>query len=145
MSIVRFKHDPSKSFNNLLDDLFTNFPSIYRDDFTNGVNHLTPVNVKQTESGFELEVVAPGFGKEDFRISLDKNLLTISAEKKAEEGKAEKHIRREYQFQSFKRSFTLTDKVDTEKIEAKYENGVLFISLFNKEEVKASIREISIQ
>lgn len=145
MSIVKFKHYPSKSFNNLLDDFFTPSSSIYRDEYANGFNHFAPVNVKQTETGFLLEAVVPGFSKEDFKISLDKNLLTISAEKKTEENKAEKHIRREYKFQSFKRSFTLTDRIDTEKIEAKYENGVLFITLWNKEEAKTSVKEISIQ
>jgi HSP20 family protein len=145
MSIVKFKHYPSKSFNNLLDDFFPGFTSIYRDEHANGFNHFTPVNVKETERGYQLEVVAPGFTKEDFKISLDKNLLTISADKKVEENKAEKDIRREYRFQSFKRSFTLTDKIDTEKIEAKYDNGVLFIMLSKKEEVKAAVKEIAIQ
>ena len=147
MSIVKFQHYPaSKSFNNLMDDFFTSFPSLYRDDYATGFNRVAPINIKETEAGYEVEVVAPGFAKEDFKISLDKNLLTIAAEKKAEEeNKNEKHIRKEFKYQSFKRSFTLTEKIDTEKIEAKYENGVLQLNLFNKEVVKAPVKEITIQ
>ena len=147
MSIVKFRQYPtSKSFNNLMDDFFTNFPSLYRDDYATGFNQIAPVNIKEKEAGYEVEVVAPGFSKDDFKVSLDKNILTISAEKKAEEeAKNEKHIRREFKYQSFKRSFTLTEKVDTEKIEAKYENGVLTLNLLNKEEVKAPVKEIAIQ
>lgn len=147
MSIVKFRQHPaSKSFNNLMDDFFTSFPSLYRDDNATGFNQAAPVNIKETENGYAVEVVAPGFSKEDFKISLDKNLLSIAAEKKAtEEDKSEKHIRREFNYQSFKRSFTLTDKIDTEKIEAKYENGVLQLNLSNKEVVKAPVKEITIQ
>lgn len=146
MSIVKFRNHPAtKSFNNLIDDFFTNFPSLYHDDYATGFNHVAPINVKENEAGYEVEVIAPGFTKEDFKVNLDKNLLTISAEKKAEEVNNEKHIRKEFKYQSFKRTFTLTEKIDTEKIEAKYENGVLTLNLFNKEEVKSPVKQIAIQ
>ena len=145
MSIVKLKHYPSTSFNNLMGDFFPNFPSLYRDDYGSGFNAAVPVNIKETEKGYQLEVVAPGFTKEDFKILIEKNLLTISAERKTEETKNEKQVRSEYRFQSFKRSFSLTEKIDSEKIEAKYENGVLFLTLANKEEVKPPVKEIVIQ
>jgi HSP20 family protein len=107
---------------------------------------VVPVNIKQNENGYVLDVIAPGFNKEDFKIHLDKNLLTISAEKQAEEeNKNEKDIRKEYKYQSFKRSFTIDEKIDTEKIEAKYENGILRLNLENKEEVKKPTKQITIQ
>jgi HSP20 family protein len=147
MSIVKFKHYPaSNSFNNLVHDFFPQFPSLFRDELTNGINHSVPVNIIERENGYKLEVVAPGFAKEDFKVNLEKNLLTIAAEKKVEEeNKKEKNIRREHKYQSFKRSFTLNEKIDTEKIEAKYENGVLTLNLWNKEEVKTSTKQITIQ
>ncbi|MFL5789395.1 MAG: Hsp20/alpha crystallin family protein, partial [Flavisolibacter sp.] len=108
--------------------------------------HFIPVNIKEKEKGYSLEVVAPGFTKEDFRISLEKDLLTISAEKKSEtDNNSEKLILKEYSFKSFKRSFTVSDDIDIENIEAKYENGVLLINLPRKEQVKETTKQISIQ
>ena len=93
-----------------------------------------------------LEVIAPGFQKEDFKINLDNNTLTISAEKKEEkENQNEKFIRKEYKQQSFKRSFTIDENIDAENISAKYVNGVLTLNLAKKQEVKPQIKEISIQ
>ena len=91
-------------------------------------------------------MVAPGFEKNDFNVNLEKNILTVSAERKSEaENKDEKQIRKEYSYRSFKRSFTIDEKVDSEKIEAKYVNGVLTLNLPRKEEVKASAKEISVK
>ena len=147
MSLVKFRHYPAtNSFNNLVHDFFPQFPSLFRDELHNSLGHSVPVNITQTENGYKLEVVAPGFAKEDFKINLEKNLLTIEVEKKTEEeNKGEKSIRKEYKYQSFKRSFTLNEKIDTEKIEAKYETGVLTLNLWNKEEVKAPTKQITIQ
>jgi HSP20 family protein len=146
MSIVKFRHYPAKSFNNLMDDFFPQLPSLFLNEPVVNLGQIVPVNIKQDENGYVLDVIAPGFNKEDFKIHLDKNLLTISAEKQAEEeNKNEKDIRKEYKYQSFKRSFTIDEKIDTEKIEAKYENGVLRLNLENKEEVKKPTKQITIQ
>jgi len=92
-----------------------------------------------------LEVIAPGFEKEDFKINLEKNLLTISADKKSEnEVKTEKHLRNEYKHQSFKRSFTIDEKINTETIDAKYVNGILTLNLPKKQEVKPTPKQINI-
>jgi HSP20 family protein len=91
-------------------------------------------------------VVAPGFEKTDFKINLDKDVLTISAEKReGEKNEPGKEIRKEYSFRSFKRSFTLDEKIDGNAIEAKYVNGVLTLNLPKKEEVKTASKDISIQ
>src|SRR5436305_13326481 len=146
MTLVKFKNGSPKSFNNLIDDFLPQFPSILKDDFSSFERHFTPVNIKEKEKGYSLEVVAPGFTKEDFRISLEKDLLTISAEKKSEtDNNSEKLILKEYSFKSFKRSFTVSDDIDIENIEAKYENGVLLINLPRKEQVKETTKQISIQ
>ena len=118
----------------------------FKDDFGAKAQGFIPVNVKETKDAYQLEVVAPGFEKNDFNINLEKNIVTVSAEKKSEtENKDEKQIRKEYSYHSFKRSFTIDEKVDAEKIEAKYVNGVLTLNLPRKEEVKASAKEILVK
>lgn len=144
---VNFKQKPFEgSINNLVDELFTELPIFFKNDFNNTERKgLVPVNVKETANSYQLEVVAPGFDKADFKINLDDSLLTISAEKKNEEKKeTDKQIRREYSYRSFKRSFTVDTKIDATKIEASYINGVLILNLPKKEEVKASVKEIII-
>ncbi len=154
MTNVKFNRKPFEgTFNTFVDDLFTELPAFFKNEFNNGERKgFIPVNVKETEKTYQLEVVAPGFEKTDFTINLDQNLLTISAEKK--EGvkedsfgyaPQEKQIRREYSFRSFKRSFTLDEKIDATNIEASYINGVLTLNLPKKETVKASATKIVIK
>ena len=94
------------------------------------------VNVKESDTAFTLEIAAPGLKKEDFKIGLENNTLTITNEK--DENIEEKgYIRREYNFQSFIRSFTLPEKVvDSDKIEAKYIDGILEVTIPKQEEEK---------
>lgn len=95
-----------------------------------------PVNVKESETAFNLEVVAPGFKKENFNIEVDNDLLTISSEAKAESIEKEegKFTRREFRAASFKRSFKLPENVKAEEINASYTDGILHVSLPKKEE-----------
>lgn len=138
---------------------FSNFPSMmedfFKDDFfrfpsmSNMQQSVTvpSVNIKETEDRFELEVAAPGYSKEEFKLHLDQDLLTISAEQKEDkEVKEDKFRRREFYYSSFKRSFTLPESVAGENIQASYENGILHITLPKKEEAKvkpAKVIEIS--
>ena len=148
MTNVKFNRKPFEgSLNTLVDDLFTELPALFKTEFNNGERKgLVPVNVKETDKSYQLEVVAPGFEKTDFKLTLDQHLLTISAEKKNEEIKeTEKQIRREYSYRSFKRSFTLGEKIDATNIGASYINGVLILNLPKKEVVKASATEIVIK
>ena len=145
MTLVKFNNRPANGFN-LLDNFFNELPTFLKDDFGSKAQGFIPVNVKETKDAYQLEVVAPGFEKNDFNINLEKNILTISVEKKSEtENKDERQIRKEYRYHSFKRSFTIDEKVDAEKIEAKYVNGVLTLNLPRKEEVKASAKEILVK
>ncbi len=99
---------------------------------------LPSVNIKESPDEFEVELAAPGFLKTDFNIELNHDLLTISSEKKVEkETKQDQQFaRREFSYQSFSRSFTLPNTVDNDKIKAKYDNGILRISIPKKEEAK---------
>jgi HSP20 family protein len=148
MTNVKFNRKPFEgTFNNLVDDLFTELPALFKSEFNNVERKgLIPVNVKETVNSFQLEVVAPGFEKSDFKVNLDQNLLTISAEKKNElKEENEKLIRREYSYNSFKRSFTIDEKIEATNIEASYVNGVLILNLPKKEVVKVSATEIVIK
>jgi HSP20 family protein len=141
MAYVQFNRKPFEgTFSNFVDDLFTELPVMLNNGFNNSVRKdSVPVNVKETEGSYELEVVAPGFEKSDFKVNLEQQLLTVSAEKQATEtSNTEKQIRKEYSFRSFKRSFTLDDKIDATKIEASYINGILRLNLPKQTIVKAS-------
>ncbi len=97
------------------------------------------VNVKEDEHGFAVEVAAPGFDKADFKVEVEQDVLTIAAEKEAEneENKALGYVKREFSSQAFRRSFRLPENtVDGDKIEARYEAGVLYLTLPKREEVK---------
>ena len=145
MTLVKFNNKPANGFN-LLENFFNEIPTFFKDDLGTTAKDFVPVNVKQTMDAYQLEVVAPGFEKNDFNVNIDKSILTISAEKKTEvKDENEKQIRKEYSYRSFKRSFTIDEKVDAEKVEAKYVNGVLTLNLPRKEEVKASAKEISVK
>ena len=145
MTQVKFNRRPFEgTFNTLIDDLFADLPVLYKNE-QNGKGTV-PVNIREKEKSYTIEIVAPGFEKTDFKISLEDQLLTISADKKTEvKEENEKQIRREYNYGSFKRSFTLDEKTDGSNIDAKYVNGVLTLNLPKKEEVKPSVKEISIQ
>ena len=122
-------------YNPVLNSFFNEFFS--NEGVQRDTDNFPPVNIKETEDIFELSFVAPGMKKENFEILLDKDTLSVSGnveEKQEEEGTYNKI---EYTFKSFKRSFTLPlEIINTEKIDAKYENGILYVIIPKKEEVK---------
>lgn len=118
-------------FDNFLENELTNFDAVK-----------TPVlvNTVETKDGYKLEIAAPGFGKEQVKINVEGQLLTISAEKEAEKlNEGENYTRKEFAFASFKRTFTLPKTVNAEKISADYSNGILTIVLPKKEEEKSKV------
>ena len=142
MTLVKFA--PSKTFS-LMEDFLNDLPKSFRDDFTGNGNVFIPVNILETKSAYKLEIAAPGMDKNDFNVNVEKNILTVSGEKKNEvKDENEKQVRREFSYRSFKRSFTLDETIDAEKIEGNYLNGVLTLNLPKKEEVKTS-KEIAIK
>jgi len=135
MSLVRF----SNQFPTLFDRFFENdlFDWSNRNYSTTDTT-LPSVNIKESADEFEVELAAPGFVKTDFSIELNHDFLTISSEKKVENETREgqQFARREFSYQSFSRSFTLPNTADSEKIKAKYDNGILRVSIPKKEEAK---------
>ena len=123
--------------------VFDDFFKPWNEWFDNGGNlwgrtmNVPAVNIVEHKNEYEVSLAVPGMKKDDFVIDVDGNMLTISSEK--EESKEEKEktfTRKEYNYSSFSRSFTLPEEINKEKIEAKYEDGVLKIALPRKEEAK---------
>lgn len=130
-------------WNKLFDDEFFNM------NFSPSGTTLPSVNIKETKDDFKVEVAAPGMRKEDFRIELDNNIMTIASEHSEEEGDKDKegnYTRREFSYQSFQRSFTLPSTVKGDDISAQYKDGVLNIVIPKREEAKQKpSRTIEIQ
>ncbi len=131
------------NFNFLIDEIFNGFPAHWGKDQVQH-HYAAAVNIHETTDGYHVELNVPGRNKEDFKVSIDNNLLTIAFEQKEAESKDYKTLRREFSFKSFKRSFTLDEKVNAEAIQAKYENGILKLYLPKKEAVKVAPKEIVI-
>ncbi|MFN2457879.1 MAG: Hsp20/alpha crystallin family protein [Chitinophagaceae bacterium] len=138
MSLIRrddFPGGPS-----LFNDLFTR--DLWNWGLSNNSNTNTTipaVNIRESNDSFEVEMAAPGMTKDDFRIELDNNMLTISSEKenRNEEKDGEKYSKKEFSYQSFQRTFQLSKEVvDADKIQARYENGLLHLLIPKKEEAK---------
>jgi len=131
------------------------FPDWLEDFFSGEVNPLTKsrlasvpmVNVFENDDEFRIELATPGLKKEDIRISLDNDVITISANNESEVTKENENCtKQEYSYMSFNRSFTLPDAADIEKIDAKTEDGILKITIAKKEEKKVKpAREIAIK
>lgn len=94
------------------------------------ISQLPMVNIKEEKDKYQLELAAPGMKKDDFEIEMDNHLLTISYEKERETtAEEDNYTRREYNYSSFSRSFHLPEWVDEKKISARYDNGILIVSL----------------
>jgi HSP20 family protein len=144
---------PVKPFGGLVDGVLQNtLDSFFNDDFWgfNGIvsSSQVPVNLRETDKSYEMEVVAPGLRKEDFNVSISDNMLTVSFEhqqENKEENKHEGYLRQEYSMQSFSRSFTLDDTVDADNISAQYKDGVLHLSLPKKEGAQKITKSVQVK
>ena len=123
-----------KSIDGFMKEIFNEFPSAVSKAVREDVLHYPPVNIIDKAAVYSVELSVPGYIKADFSIKLDNNVLTVSTEKKEQYStESEKFIRTEFALKSFKRSFTLNEKIDTENIAARYEDGILKIELPKKE------------
>lgn len=132
-------------------NLLNHFPTLFDDflnrdifnwgltNFSNTNTTIPAVNIKETPDNYEVEVAAPGMTKKDFRVQLEGNTLTISSEKTTQKEQSEdvRYTSREFSYQSFSRTFTLQkDVMDTERIQARYEDGVLHLLIPKMEHAK---------
>jgi HSP20 family protein len=135
MSLVRFSNQLPSLFDHFFENDLYDWSNRH---FSTTDTTLPSVNIKESTDEFEVELAAPGLDKKDFNIELNHDMLTISCEKKIENETKEgqQFARREFSYQSFSRSFSLPNTVDNDKIRAKYENGILRVSIPKKEEAK---------
>ena len=138
-------NQPARPFGTLLDELFQERSAFRNRELTAATQSIS-VNIVETADGYHLELNAPGRNKEDFKVAVENDLLTSSYEHREESNSEDlKLIRREFKFSSFKRSFSLDEKINAENIQAKYENGLLKLYLPKKVEVKQEPKAITIQ
>lgn len=146
MTLVKFNKD--KRNQSLLPGFNDVFETIFNDTFLSDrmVTRVPAANISETDENFHIELAAPGLKKDDFKISLDDNVLSVSVEQQTQQNDNNwKYSKREYSYSSFIRSFTLPDIADENRIEASYTDGVLKIDVAKKEEAKTVSRQIKIQ
>ena len=137
MTIIRMQ--PRPRFANLLDSFIERE---FSTGFEPNCGSLPSTNILENNERFEIQMAVPGLSKEDFKMEVDNNVLSISYERKEEENKEGTYLRREYYPESFTRSFTIPKHTFADKISARYEQGMLYISIPREdpEKVKLSKR-----
>lgn len=153
-NILRKDNRQPANFGSVVDQIFQNNLSRFFDDSFWGFNAgdmdrtKIPVNLRETDSSYEMELVAPGLRKEDFQLNISGDLLTVSFEEKNENketNKEEGWLRQEYRKRSFSRSFQLNDSVDKNGIAARYDSGVLYLTLPKNERSKQVSKTIMVE
>ncbi|MDW3208631.1 MAG: Hsp20/alpha crystallin family protein [Reichenbachiella sp.] len=145
MSLIKYNPRTLRTFttNNLFDDLFND--RFFNNDVTVGKSFTPQVDISETEKAFELSFAIPGIKKNEINIDLNEGQLIVSGERKFEEKKEEKNFHSvETRYGSFSRSFHLPDNIDANKVEAKYEDGLLNITI-PKDEKKIQKKTIAIK
>jgi len=145
--------NPSVSFGSVVDNIFQNsLRRFFDDNFWDTDTPLTagtvPVNVRETNQHYEMDVVAPGCSKEDFSINVNDNVLTVSFDHKDEKKQQDEKagwVRNEYVQKSFSRSFTLDDTVDANNITASYKDGILQLVLLKNERARKLSKHIEVK
>lgn len=150
-NIMKKTNAQPASFGSVVNEIFqNNLARFFDDEFWGGrlpvSRQQVPVNVRQTNTTYEMELIAPGLSKQDFHLQVAGDTLTVSFEHKEEHEKNgdDGWLKREYHQQSFSRSFNLDDRVDAEKLSARYENGILYISLPKNEKSRKISRTITV-
>ena len=142
---------PSRPATTWVDQLLQdNLSSFFSDmpGFRQPQNISVPVNLRETDKTYEMEIMAPGLKKEDLKIQATNDLLTVSYEheiKNEDKSETDGWLRQEYRMESWSRSFTLDDTVDVNKVDAKYENGVLRLTLPKKEHAQKVSKSIEVK
>ena len=134
-----------KSIENFIKEIITDFPSNVSKTVREDVLSFPPVNIVEKPASFEFELSIPGYEKQDFIIKLSDRTLTVSSNKLDEPLQAsDKALKKEFTRRQFTRNFTLTENVVKENISAKYENGILKISLPKSEVTHYATQDIPV-
>jgi len=146
MTLIKFKNRnrlfPTWNNDNL--NTFLSYDDFLNDDFFEEDSLMPAMNVKEHDEDFEIEFAAPGFSKKDFEVTIDDNMLHVCGEKrKEEEEKDEGYTRKEFSYNSFKRSLKLPNTVNADQdVKAVYKNGILKLNLLKKEEAKEQPKRV---
>ncbi|MEZ5173302.1 MAG: Hsp20/alpha crystallin family protein [Bacteroidia bacterium] len=147
MTLVKFNNPVRRSvspvFSNLFNDLFDNDPF-----FRGGMDRasLPSVNISESDSGYHLELSAPGFSKEEIEISVEDNMLIVAGKHEvSKEDSNKKYSRKEFSYQNFKRSFNLPELVNTDEIGARFENGILKLDIPKTTEEQKPVKKIELR
>jgi len=146
MSLIKFNNRNRlfPSWNNDSLKSFLSSDDFFNNDFFEEDSLMPAMNVKEHNDDFEIEFAAPGFSKKDFEVTIDDNILNVCGEKKTEvEEKEEDYTRKEFSYNSFKRSLSLPKTVNTDQeVKATYKNGILKLNLLKKEEAKVQPKKV---
>jgi HSP20 family protein len=164
-NIVKNRNATPAPFGSVLDQLFPNNLAALLDDGFGGMGSpatypIAPVNIRETGTTYEIELAAPGLRKSDFQLKIEGDTLSIFFEQSADQESVNQHgdrssggkdenvrsewIRQEFTRSAFRRQFELSASIDREKISARYDEGILFLTLPKKENVRPATRQISI-
>ena len=146
MTLVKF--NPENKRNPLMTGFNDVFDSIFNDTFfaDRMVARVPAANISESADHYHVELAAPGLKKEDFKLNLERNVLSISVEQRTEDKQEDRsYAKREYTYSSFVRSFTLPESADENGIQATYNDGVLAIAIPKREEAKTVSRQIEIK
>ncbi len=146
MNLVKLKNgNTPTSVSHFMDEFFNPFFADTR-VAERALTRVPAVNIAESQDAYHVEVIAPGMDKSDFKIGVEGDVLSISAQKESEvEEETKKFRKREYRFGSFTRRFNLPESIDHNKIEAVYKDGILAIEIGKKEEAKLISKEISVK
>lgn len=152
-NIVKKDNGRPATFGSAMDQLFQqNLNRFFDDNFWGSSGMQThsqvPVNVRETDKNYEVELIAPGLNRRDFSLEFSGDNLIVSfnhKEDSTEQDQNNRWLRREYRRQSFTRTFSMDETIDAEKISAHYDNGVLQITLPKKPQAQKVSRSINIQ
>ncbi len=143
MSLIKRNSGGTIPFRNILGDFFSNDELLF-DRMVNR-EFIPAVNIYEKDKTYEIEFVVPGMKKDDFKVKVENDVLTVSAERKEEKKEVEKnYTRQEYSFNSFSRSFTLPDNAKSEEIKAHYEDGLLKLTILKNAATVSKVKEIAV-
>lgn len=134
MTIIRWKQR-RPMLSDMLDEMFD---KNFNTGFERKCGCVPATNIIENEKSYMIELAVPGMKKDDFKLEMDNNILSVVFEKKEEEKPEGEYLQREFQMEEFTRSFTLPETADAENIKARYDNGILFITIPKIEKAKLS-------
>jgi HSP20 family protein len=146
MTLVKFKNGNGSGSSLPAIDRPLSFPSFFSDTLERlwsdeTLNWMPAVNIRERDDDFVIDLAVPGMNKKDFSVEVDNGVLTVSGERKEEsENSGDRHTRREFHYGSFRRTFSLPESADPDKVNASYKDGILTLSVMKREESKRKPR-----